>query len=297
MIAYDHQQIETNGIKLHVVQAGPQDGPLVILLHGFPEFWYGWKTQMDFLAERGFRVWTPDQRGYNLSDKPEGIAAYNLDILADDVVGLIDATGQEKVFLAGHDWGAAAAWWLAMKYPQRLKKLCVVSAPHPSVFQRYLRSNFKQFRKSLYWFFFQIPRLPEFLSSRNDAAATLRSMKSSSRPGTFSDEDQARYREAWAQPGAWTAMLNWYRASIQAQPARLQDSRVHVPTLMIWGTSDSFIAKETAQLSIERCDEGELVMIDNAGHWILHEEPVQTSELIFDIFQNEAISSSVPGSR
>jgi pimeloyl-ACP methyl ester carboxylesterase len=236
MPGVESRYAELEGLRMHYAEAGDPAGPAVILLHGFPEFWYGWKTQMDFLAERGFRVWTPDQRGYNLSDKPEGIAAYNLDILADDVVGLIDATGQEKVFLAGHDWGAAAAWWLAMKYPQRLKKLCVVSAPHPSVFQRYLRSNFKQFRKSLYWFFFQIPRLPEFLSSRNDAAATLRSMKSSSRPGTFSDEDQARYREAWAQPGAWTAMLNWYRASIQAQPARLQDSRQAVRRTLIGAT-------------------------------------------------------------
>ena len=285
MITYDHSQIETNGIMLHVVQAGPEDGPLVILLHGFPEFWYGWKAQMDFLAERGFRVWAPDQRGYNLSDKPEGIAAYNLDPLADDILGLIDAAGAEKACLAGHDWGAAAAWWLAIKYPERLNKLCIVNAPHPSVFQSYLQSHFSQMRKSWYMFFFQIPRLPELMVSRNNAHTATRALIESSRPGAFSEEDLARYRESWAQPGAWTTMLNWYRAGFQSQPAPVEDHRVHVPALMIWGAQDQALEKEMAQLSIERCDDGRLVMIEQATHWVLHEEPEQTSQLIYDFFR------------
>src|SRR5215470_2848292 len=113
MITYDHVMMQTNGINLHVVQAGPADGKLVILLHGFPDFWYGWRKQIDYLAEHSFRVWAPDQRGYNTSDKPKGVAAYNLDEISADVIGLIDAAGKEKAFLVGHDWGGGAAWWTA----------------------------------------------------------------------------------------------------------------------------------------------------------------------------------------
>ena len=140
----DNQNIETNGIRLNVVQAGPEDGPLLILLHGFPEFSYGWRKQIPFLAGAGYRVWAPDQRGYNISDKPEGIAAYTLDKLAADVVGLIDASGEERVFLVGHDWGAAVAWWVAAVYPERLAKLVILNAPHGSVMQKNLRKNWAQ---------------------------------------------------------------------------------------------------------------------------------------------------------
>ena len=142
----DYQYVETNGIRLHVAQAGPREGPLVILLHGFPEFSYAWKQQIPFLASAGYRVWAPDQRGYNLSEKPDGIAAYNLDELAADVIGLIDAAGQNKVVLVGHDWGAAVAWWAAVKYPDRLSKLVVMNAPHGAVMQKNFRRNFAQIR-------------------------------------------------------------------------------------------------------------------------------------------------------
>ncbi len=155
--------IHTNGVRLHVVQHGPVDGPLVILLHGFPEFWYGWRKQIPALAAAGYRVWAPDQRGYNLSDKPTGIDAYTLDQLVADVIGLIDAAGCDKVYLVGHDWGAAVAWWMALKYPQRVIKLVVSNVPHPIVMNRTVRRNFDQLRKSWYIFFFQIPWLPERL--------------------------------------------------------------------------------------------------------------------------------------
>jgi pimeloyl-ACP methyl ester carboxylesterase len=122
----NHLYLQTNGITLHVVEAGPEKGPLVILLHGFPEFWYGWRYQIEALADAGFRVLAPDQRGYNLSDKPRGISAYNPDELAADIIGLIDAVGREKAYVAGHDWGGAVAWWTAVKYPQRLEKLIIL---------------------------------------------------------------------------------------------------------------------------------------------------------------------------
>ncbi len=282
-MAYDHQMIETNGVTLHVVQAGPPDGPLVILLHGFPEFWYGWRHQIDALADRGFRVWAPDQRGYHLSDKPAGTAAYNLDLLAADIIGLIDAAGQEQVFLAGHDWGANVAWWTAIKYPQRLKKLAILNVPHPEVFMEHVRRP-KQLLKSWYVFFFQIPRLPEMLMSLGNYNALRRAMRGSGQPGTFSDDNMTHYLRAWSQPGAVTGMLNWYRAIMRVRPGPVEDTQVHVPTLMLWGAQDVALTVEMARPSIERCDEGQLVVFEDATHWVQHDKAAEVSQMLGDFF-------------
>jgi len=276
----EHKLISTNGIQLHVVQAGPEDGPVVILLHGFPEFWYGWRQQIGYLANVGYRVWAPDQRGYNLSDKPDGIAAYNLDELAKDIVGLIDATGQEKLFLVGHDWGAAVSWWVAAKYPERLSKLVILNVPHHRIMQKQLRENKAQMLKSWYMFMFQIPRLPEMASRARNWQQATNSLVNSSRPGTFSEEDLALYRKAWSQPKAYTSMVNWYRALMQSPPERAESSQISVPTLLIWGTQDKFLGQELAQPSIDLCDNGRLVFIEEASHWVQHEEPAQVNELL-----------------
>src|ERR1700712_2582822 len=145
-----HRTIATNGIHLHVVEAGPARGPLLILLHGFPEFWYGWHRQIEPLAAAGYHVVVPDQRGYNLSDKPEGIAAYNIDTLARDIVGLIDEAGAAKAYVAGHDWGGAVAWWLGIKHPERIEKLVLLNIPHPQVMRRALLKDSVQRKKSSY---------------------------------------------------------------------------------------------------------------------------------------------------
>lgn len=280
MQIYDHLTIETNGINLHIVQAGEENAPLVILLHGFPEFWYGWRKQIPYLAARGFRVWAPDQRGYNISDKPKGIRAYNQDELAADVIGLIDAAGQEKVMLIGHDWGAAVAWWTAIKYPERLSKLVILNAPHHDVFRQTYETNAEQRRKSLYGGFFQLPFLPEFTLRWNNWRTLIDSLHRSSRPGTFTDEDLKMYKQAWSQPGAMTSMINYYRAVIQRPPKPLPTVRVSVPTLMIWGKNDAFLSYEMAQPSIDLCDDGRLVFIDHATHWVQHEEPEQVNRLL-----------------
>ena len=287
MTDYDHRTIETNGIKLHVVQAGPEDGPLAILLHGFPEFWRGMKTQMDYLAEQGFRVWVPDQRGYNLSDKPQRVAAYGIEHLAADVIGLIDAAGRDKVYLAGHDWGAAVAWWTAIKYPDRLEKLVILNVPHPMVMQQHLRSSFAQMRKSWYMFFFQLPLLPELLASRNNFETNVQALRATSRPGTFSEDDLELYREAWAQPGAMTGMINYYRAIFRSSGTAPPDMRLRVPTLMIWGAKDPFLGSEMARPSIDLCDSGQLVMIDEATHWVQHEEADRVNQLIHEFWGDQ----------
>ncbi len=282
----DHQTIATNGIRLHVDQAGSADDPLVILLHGFPEFSCGWRKQIPYLVEAGYRVWAPDQRGYNLSDKPDGVAAYSLDELAADVIGLIDAAGEKQIFLVGHDWGALVAWWVASKYPDKLKKLVILNVPHGAVMRKHLRSSFTQLRKSWYIFFFQIPWLPEMLVKRQNWKMGIESLTRTSRRGTFTDSDLEKYRQAWSQPKAYKSMLNWYRAMIQKPSKPPASSRITVPTLLIWGAKDKFLGREMARPSIDLCDDGRLVFIEEATHWVQHEEADRVNKLIDTFLKN-----------
>ncbi len=279
----EHHTVPTgvyNGkpVNLHVVQAGPADGPLLILLHGFPEFWYGWNEQIVPLAERGFRVWIPDQRGYNQSDKPAGVAAYALDNLAADVVALIDASGRKKAVVVGHDWGAAVAWWVAATQPDRVERLVVLNVPHPAVMKRFATRHIKQALRSWYIGFFQVPWLPETLARLGNYAALARTLKTSSRPGTFSADDLRAYRVAWS--GALPTMINWYRAALRHPPARDIAVRIKVPTLLIWGAQDQFLSRQMVQPSIDLCDTGRVVFFGNATHWVQHEEPARVTNLI-----------------
>ena len=280
----EHAYIETNGIRLHVAQAGPADGPLVILLHGFPEFWYGWRRQIEPLARAGYRVWAPDQRGYNLSDKPQGLAAYDIAELARDVVGLIDASGRQKCFLAGHDWGAAVAWTVAQSYPERIEKLAILNVPHPAVMFRTLRSSPAQLRKSWYMFFFQIPLLPEAMLRTNDWAGAVEMLRRSSLPGSFTEQDFEQYRQAWWRKGAFTSMLNWYRAVIQHPPAMPADPRLRLPTLVLWGKRDIALSHEMAQPSIDLCEDGQLIFFENATHWVQHDEAEAVTAYLIGFF-------------
>ena len=269
--------VETNGISLHTRQAGPEDGPLVVLLHGFPEFWDGWHRQIEPLADAGYRVIVPDQRGYNRSDKPDGVASYHIEELVADVVGLIDAAGRETAAVAGHDWGAAVAWWLALSHPDRIDSLTAVNVPHPTVMEETLRHSLSQLRKSWYMFAFQVPMLPETIATANNCRVLSRGLTNSSRPGTFSATDLQRYREAWTQPGAVTSMINWYRAMGRYRP-RPPREQVSVPTLVMWGQQDEFLEPAMAEESLTYCDDGRVVTYPSATHWVLHERPEETAE-------------------
>ncbi len=280
--ALRHLTLTTHGVRLHAVEAGPADGPLVILLHGFPEFWYGWRRQIGPLAAAGFRVLVPDQRGYNISDKPRRVSAYGLDELALDVVGLLDGAGIEKARIVGHDWGGVVGWWLGIRHPQRIERLALLNIPHPLVMRRTLLHSAVQRKKSRYIFFFQLPWLPERSFSRDGFAYAEKILRVSSRPGTFSDEDVARYKEAWSQPGAVRSMIHWYRAALRAQLRMPKHSRVPVPTLLIWGTKDRFLGEEMAEPSLALCDHGRLELIPEATHWVQHEEAERVNGLLVE---------------
>ncbi len=280
----EHVNLPTNGIRLHVVQTGSRYGSLVILLHGFPEFWYGWRKQIQPLADAGFRVWVPDQRGYNLSDKPRGIAAYKIDELARDVVGLMDAAGGDKCYLAGHDWGAAVAWWIALHYPERLYKLAILNVPHPGVMLQTLSSSLTQLKKSWYMFFFQIPFLPEAILRNNDWERMVGLLRNSAKPGTFSNNDIEQYIHAWWRKDAITSMLNWYRAVLQMPPKISADHRIRIPTLLLWGANDIALDRQMARPSLEFCDQGRLVLFENSSHWVQHDESEMVNKYLLDFF-------------
>lgn len=279
------EYIKTNGITLHVAQAGDPDAPLVLLLHGFPEFWYGWREQIPYLVEQGYRVWCPDQRGYNYSDKPSGIENYRLDLLTADVIGLIDAAGVDQVYLVGHDWGGGAAWWTALHYPERLKKLVILNSPHPAVMRDHVLNNPRQLLRSFYMFIFQIPLLPETLATLGGGWMVMDALYRTSKPGTFTDTDVPYYTKAWTQPGAMTAMLNWYRA-LPPQQHLTFDLRCKVPTLLLWGAKDQMLGEELVQPSLALCDQGQLELLREASHWVQHEEPARVNALISAFLKN-----------
>jgi pimeloyl-ACP methyl ester carboxylesterase len=272
--------------RLHYVEAG--EGPLVLLLHGFPEFWYGWRFQIPALAAAGFRVVAPDMRGYNLSSKPAGVAAYDLDRLAVDVRDLIQERGAQAARVAGHDWGAAVAWGVAMNHPQVVERLAILNVPHPRPFLSALRRP-GQATKSWYMFFFQLPWLPE----RAAQAQRWRffrtfALGSAARPDAFTREDLDRYVEAWSQPGAATAMINYYRAVFRQSPRRAE-GRIRVvqaPTMVIWGDRDRYLGKELAEP--DRADVPKLervVRLPEASHWVQHDEPDRVNALLIEFFR------------
>jgi pimeloyl-ACP methyl ester carboxylesterase len=269
--------VETNGVRLHVVRAGPADGPPVLLLHGFPEFWYGWQPVAERLADAGYRVLVPDQRGYNESEKPSGVGAYRLPTLAADAAGLLDAVGAESAHVVGHDWGAAVAWWLALDHPDRARTLAALNVPHPTVMERTLRRSWDQRRRSWYFAAFQVPRVPELAAKAGNYRLFERSLRESSRPGTFDDADIERYRAAWDKPGALTAMVNWYRAVARYPPPERTDP-VDPPTLVLWGARDRFLRTSMAKESVAYCRDGRAVLLDDATHWLHHEFPDRVAD-------------------
>ncbi len=279
----EHETIRTNGVDLHTVLAGPADGPPVVLLHGFPEFWYGWRHQIPALVDAGYRVIVPDQRGYNRSDKPRGVGAYAVDTLAADAVGLLDALGYDRAKFVGHDWGAVVLWEALGRHAERIERAVPMNVPHRAVFERFLTRNPRQMLKSWYMISFQIPRLSEWAYRAADWRALRWMMDTSNREDTFTEADLERYRAAWSRPGAFTAMLNWYRALVRGD---VDDppTPVEPETMLVWGTRDPYLLEAMAQPSVDLCANGRLERITDATHWVQHERPGRVNDLLIEFF-------------
>lgn len=268
--------ITVNGVKLHYIDEGK--GEMVVLLHGFPEFWYGWHKQIPVLAGQ-YRVIAPDMRGYNLSDKPARVADYKIEILAADIVALITALGQKQAIVVGHDWGAAVAWAVAAFHPQVVKKLAILNVPHPAEMKRALMGfNLAQLKKSWYIFFFQLPFLPERIVGtpkffRN--AFTRMCMKKDA----VSEADIQQYVTAYQQPGAVRGPVSYYRAMFRGALSTPELPKIKAPVLMLWGEHDTALGKELTYRTKDYCDNAFEIKYDStSGHFIQHDNPDWVNE-------------------
>ncbi|PSP99436.1 alpha/beta hydrolase [Halobacteriales archaeon QS_4_70_19] len=276
---------DIDGLELHAVAAGDPSDPLVVLLHGFPEFWWGWREYVGPLVDAGYRVLAPDGRGYNLSEAPDALPAYSTDRLSADLAGWIESEGRDSARVVGHDWGAAVAWDAALRRPAVVDRLVIINVPHPAAFAGALmpsrgrwKLTLRQWRRSWYVLFFQLPGVPEWLNRRSDYEGMARFLRQAS-PDALSEADLDRYRAAWSRPGALTAMLDWYRAAVQHRPD-LPGVTVEQPTLVVWGEQDDALLPELAEQSVGFCEDGRLERFPDASHWVTHERQAEVQALL-----------------
>jgi pimeloyl-ACP methyl ester carboxylesterase len=278
-------------IEISFTQAGPAEGELVILLHGFPEYWGAWQKQIAPLTDAGFHVVVPDQRGYGLSSKPAAIAEYDLDNLAADVIGLASHLGHRTFSLVGHDWGGAVAWWIASRDASMLRRMVVLNAPHPAVWREAMGRDWRQWVKSLYVHVMRLPRLPELMIGGRSYQALSRALE----PAKLNQPELDRYRDAWAQPGALTGMINWYRAFLEKRLPAAAGFAIDVPTLIIWGDRDPYALPELADNSARLCSNARVVHIPEATHWVHHEQAGRVAELLIEFLSEQSVLSPGDG--
>ena len=268
----EHRFIKTNGIQLHCVSKG--EGKLMLMLHGFPEFWYSWRHQItEFSAD--YHTVAVDLRGYNDSDKPDQPEAYNMSELIADIKGTIEALNYKDCILVAHDWGGAIAWNFTHAYPEMVEKLIVLNIPHPAKFIEGLK-NPQQLLKSWYIFAFQIPWLPEFILEQNNYQAIAQAFKTMAIDKTaFSEADLEAYRRAAAKPGALTAMINYYRCAFRSLFTTQQKhwDTLDIPTLTIWGEADTALGKELTYGTQTYVRDWQIKYIPNCSHWVQQEQP------------------------
>ena len=271
----EEKLIETNGIKLHTVMIG--EGPPLVLLHGFPDFWYGWKSVISGLKSH-YKLIIPDMRGFNLSDKPKGVSNYKIELLIDDIKGLIESLNLGKVYLAGHDWGGAVAWAFAEKYPNMLQKLAILNAPHMKIFQQKLRTDKKQQKASFYIFEFLKPDGEKFLFKDDYKWLKFAVFEGMINKKDFTDFDKEQYLKAWRQPGAILGGVNYYRANTSFKDST---GKITVPTLVIHGMKDIAVLPSVLDELSNYVSDLKVIRAENASHWVMHDAP----ELIISSFK------------
>ena len=280
-IAISHDSIPTNGLRFEVIVAGSGE-KLALLLHGFPECAYSWRYQVPVFARMGYRVWAPNLRGYGKSDKPQGVSEYTIDKLAQDVADLIDASGATSVLLCGHDWGGMIAWHFAMYRLRPIDRLVIMNAPHPACFYRRART-LRQLRKSWYIGLFQIPYLPELLLSRRRCELVGRAFtRMAVDKSRFPDDVLDVFRSNACEPGALTAMLNYYRAARRSARIHRQRGfpRIDVPTLMIWGERDAALGNELTYGTDHYTSDFTMRYLPNVSHWVQQEAPERVNGIL-----------------
>jgi epoxide hydrolase 4 len=292
----NHAYAEVGDLRLHFAECGAEHERLVILLHGFPECWYSWRHQLPVLGDR-YHVVAPDMRGFNLSDKAARIRDYRIELLVEDVIGLIKYFRKEKAAIVGHDWGAAVAWAVAQRNPGVGSKLAALQVPLPAAWRENM--TLRQLRRSWYMFFFQLPRLPEAWMRANDFARVEAMYRQTSiRSDAFNDEDVEIYKEALRQPGALTCSLNYYRANVLRSLLRRgvetpneANGRIRVPTLFIYGEHDVAVLPETVR-RLDRFIDAPYreVRIPDSGHWVQNEAVEEVNAALLEFLQDDHLS-------
>jgi pimeloyl-ACP methyl ester carboxylesterase len=280
----NHNYYHVNNIRMHVIEAGPSTGTALLFLHGFPDFWYGWKDQIAYFATQGYHVIVPDQRGYNLSEKPEDVKAYRCKHLIEDICSLVRIMELKEVHLIGHDWGGIISWMLGIYHPGLFKKIIILNAPHPGALR--IKRPLSQLFKSWYIYFFQVPRIPEWLFSRNNFSLLSSSMVQMALPGTFSKQDLDRYRQAWK--GNLRYMINWYRAMRRSKEFKenmKMPKLINTPLLLLWGEKDRTLDFSLAKASMQFCIDGRMRSFPDATHWLQHEKSAEVNRAILDFLK------------
>lgn len=288
-----HRRLTVSDVTLHVAEARPTGdlsrAPLVVLLHGFPEFWWSWHHQLRALADAGIWAVAPDLRGYAESDKPDGVDAYRLETLAADVAGLVRALGREKATVVGHDWGAIVAWQVAQQHPDLVERLAILNVPHPLQMMRGLRTSPRQMMRSWYMFFFQVPFVPEKAAAAFDYAF----VRNTFRLDGFSKEEIDPYIEALKTPGALTSAMNYYRSIIRrAATAKTPKTvRIDCEVLVIWGDKDRYLGKELATPPARFVPNARVIHVPEASHWVQHDAKERVNDLLVDFVKKERAPS------
>lgn len=274
--------LEANGFRFAVDEAGKGDR-LALCLHGFPESRFSWRFQLPLLAQMGYRAWAPDLRGYGDTEpKPQDVASYRIERLMEDVAALIDASGAREVTLIGHDWGAGLAWTFAANRVRPLQRLVIMNVPHPAVFAQHLRRSPRQLARSWYMMFFQLPRIPEWLNTRRDAAVIRRAFRGMAvDKSRFPDEVLDRYAADAQRPGAMTGMVNWYRAAARF-PGKLAGPWpvIEIPTLIVWGEADAALGLELLNGTEAFVSDLTVRRLPNVSHWVQQEAPDAVNEIL-----------------
>lgn len=276
----DESFIELDDVRLHIVSAGPEDGDLVILLHGFPEYWYSWRHQLPFLASLGFRVVAPDLRGFNKSSKPKGMQSYRSETVANDISQLIRKLGKPSAHIVGHDWGAAIAWMFAMRHQDQLDSLSILNLPHPLQMIEGFK-DWNQIKKSWYIAFFQLPFLPErFLKYDNHWVLRWLMKNDTVRDNVFTQDDIEKFIEAFEGQNAWRSTIAYYRA-LRYENLWNIEHRMEViskPTMILWGTQDRFLDHRFAEPPSRWVTNFQLHLNHDASHWLQQDRPDWVNE-------------------
>ncbi len=285
-----HRKISVGEVSLHIAEARPAgadataatlpaDVPLVVLCHGFPEFWWSWRYQLEALAAAGFWAVAPDMRGYNESDKPEGVSEYELEKLTDDVKGLVRALGRESAIVVGHDWGGMVAWGVAQRHPDVVQRLAILNVPHPIEMEKGLRTA-KQLKKSWYILFFQLPGIPELTIQRDDYAYLRNTFGIDGMP----NDEIEHYVDAMRVPGAVTSAVNWYRAAMRRmfKGALPEPKVIECPVLVIWGEKDRYLGKEMSVPPAKWVPNARVEHLADASHWVQRDAKERVNELLIE---------------